>query len=107
MACKNTQDIIILESLLIALRSALTEKEKIAEFLDKENNDGLKAIDFCRFKNRHDMAVVLEGFVNTSQQIFEVPDYKLEINHEYSIEKILSNPEFNKVQNTKTSNWYT
>jgi hypothetical protein len=65
IACKYTQDIMILESLLIALRSILVDKEKIAEFLDKQNKKDIKAIDYCTSKKRHDMAIVLEGFVNT------------------------------------------
>ena len=34
LACRNSLDIVILESLLIAVRSALGTKEKLVEFLD-------------------------------------------------------------------------
>jgi ankyrin repeat protein len=43
------------------------DKEKIQEFLALQNKDGLKAFDYCVFKNRHDMAAILREFVETSQ----------------------------------------
>ena len=60
VACKNSSDIQILESLLIKLRSELSaDEDSIKEFLATVNGDGLKALDYCVFKRRHDMALVL------------------------------------------------
>jgi len=56
----------MLESLLIKLRTVVGDKEKIQEFLALQNQDGLKALDYCVFKNRHDMAAILREFVETS-----------------------------------------
>ena len=68
IACKNSSDIQILESLLLKVRSQLQgDKAAISEFLAKVNTDGMKALDYCVFKNRHDMAVVLQEFVESSQ----------------------------------------
>jgi ankyrin repeat protein len=67
LACKYSTDIQILESLLIKLRTLVGDKEKIQEFLALQNKDGLKAFDYCVFKNRHDMAAILREFVETSQ----------------------------------------
>ena len=50
------------------VRSQLAgDKVAIAEFLALTNTDGMKALDYCVFKNRHDMAVVLQEFVDSSQ----------------------------------------
>ena len=60
IACKTSSDIQILESLLLKVRSQLQgDKAKITEFLELRNADDMKALDYCVFKNRHDMAVVL------------------------------------------------
>lgn len=78
LACKNSSDIQILESLLLKLRSQLSgSKEAIKDFLDITNYDGLKALDYCVFKRRHDMAVVLQEFVDSSQQIVDIKSYNL------------------------------
>lgn len=37
----------------------------------------MKALDYCVFKNRHDMAVVLQEFVESSQQIINIKSYEL------------------------------
>ena len=104
LACRNSLDIVILESLLIAVRTALVTKEKLVEFLDLQNNDGFRAIDFCRVKSRHDMAVILESFVETSQQIVQIPDYYIEIDHEFCPEKITSNEEFQSILQNEQHN---
>jgi ankyrin repeat protein len=67
-----------LESLLIKLRTLVGEKEKIQEFLALQNQDGLKALDYCVFKNRHDMAAILREFVETSQQIVNIKAYSID-----------------------------
>ena len=66
-ACKHSSDILILESILIKLRTVITSKDEIKAFLAQVNKDGLKALDYCVFKNRHDMAVILQEFVESSQ----------------------------------------
>ena len=38
----------------------------------------MKALDYCVFKNRNDMAVVLQEFVDSSQQIIDIVSYELE-----------------------------
>ena len=48
----------VLEALLLKLRTLLS-KGDLETFLETKNGDGLRAIDYCVFKNRHDMAVVL------------------------------------------------
>lgn len=60
IACKTCSDIQILESLLLKVRSQLQgDKAAISEYLALTNKDDMKALDYCVFKNRHDMAVVL------------------------------------------------
>ena len=82
IACKNSSDILILESLLLKLRNQLAgDKTAISEFLALTNSDGMKALDYCVFKNRNDMAVVLQEFVNSSQQIIDIKSYELESNY--------------------------
>ena len=67
IACKNSSDIQILESLLLKVRSQLQgDKAAITNFLALCNADDMKALDYCVFKNRHDMAVVLQEFVDSS-----------------------------------------
>lgn len=68
VACKTSSDIQILESLLLKVRGQLHgDKAAITAFLEMGNRDDLKALDYCVFKNRHDMAVVLQEFVDSSQ----------------------------------------
>ena len=52
LACKCSQDVMILESLLIAIHTKLGSKEKLAEFLLQEDSDGLKPLDYCMVKTR-------------------------------------------------------
>ena len=43
-----------------------------------KNADDMKALDYCVFKNRHDMAVVLQEFVDCSEQsIVDIKSYEL------------------------------
>ena len=66
-ACRLCSDLQILQSLLLKVRSQLSgDKQRIEEFLARVNADGLKALDYCVFKNRHDMATVLQEFVGSS-----------------------------------------
>ena len=37
----------------------------------------MKAIDYCVFKNRHDMAVVLQEFADSSQQVINIESYEI------------------------------
>ena len=41
----------------------------------------MKALDYCVFKNRNDMAVVLQEFVDSSQQIIDIVSYELEADY--------------------------
>ena len=68
-ACRVASDIGLLQSLLAKVRSQLGgDKKLIQEFLGIVNGDGLTALDYCAFKNRHDMALVLQEFVDSSEQ---------------------------------------
>ena len=81
LACRFSADIQILESLLLNVRQSFNgEKEKIREFLEKENKDGVKAIDYCVFKSRNDMAVILQEFVESSQQVIDIKSYSFDQN---------------------------
>ena len=62
LACWKTEEIYILESLLIKLRSVL-KKEEIEAFLERKNKDGEAAIEFCSSKAKNGMSVILGGFV--------------------------------------------
>lgn len=78
VACKSSSDIQILESLLLKLRSQLSgSEEAIKEFLDITNSDGLKALDYCVFKRRNDMAVVLQEFVDSSQKVIDIKNFEI------------------------------
>lgn len=57
----------MLETLLIRLKCLMPDKETLQEFINSKNNDQLSPIDYCVFKHRYDIKVVLEEFVVTSQ----------------------------------------
>ena len=75
MACRLTDDLQILESLLIKLRSLLKSPQSINDFLERKNNDDLRALDYCAFKNRGDMAIILQEFVHMSQSVVNIESF--------------------------------
>lgn len=72
MACKYGVTIEILESILIGLRT-IHSTEKIKEFLELKDKNGLKAYDYCKAKKRADLGVLLEDFVeNTNKSLIDI-----------------------------------
>ena len=71
LACKNGVSIEILETLLVNLRS-IWDIEKIKDFLEVKDHNGLKAYDYCKIKKRSDLAILLEGFVDTDKSIIDI-----------------------------------
>jgi len=53
------------------------------------------------------MALVLEGFVETSQQIMEIPQYCLETEHECCPEKIMANKQFLSILQNENDTQYS
>ena len=95
VACKNSSDIQILESLLLKVRSQLKgDKVAITEFLALSNADDMKALDYCVFKNRNDMATVLREFVESSQKVINIASYTLESDFETNSRNIVNTKPF-------------
>jgi len=61
----------ILESLLVSLRT-LWPLDTVKEYLERRDNQEMKAYDFCKLKKRSDLAVVLEEFVDTSKSVLDI-----------------------------------
>jgi hypothetical protein len=97
LACRHSTDIQILESLLIKLRTVIANKSDIQTFLARLNNDGLKAMDYCVFKNRHDMAAILREFVDSSQQIINIKSYSIQTDTSTNPAVIEQHPCFKKL----------
>ena len=93
LACRKTDDVYILESLLKKLRSVL-KKEEIAAFLDLRNSEESTAIDYCSSKAKIGMNMILGGFVESSQQIIDIPEYLVEEEYEFCGAKIASDKRF-------------
>lgn len=84
--------------MLLKLRSQLAgDKASITEFLALTNADDMKALDYCVFKNRHDMAVVLQEFVESSQQIINIKSYELESDYRTDSRNIQSTDAFQQM----------
>ena len=82
------------------------DKEKIQEFLALQNKDGLKALDYCVFKNRHDMAAILREFVETSQHVVNIKAYTIEKQpYPTCPAEIESHPTFKKLSETFPSQY--
>jgi hypothetical protein len=71
LACKHNVKIEILESLLVSHRT-LWPIERVKEFLDLKDISGLRAFDYCKYKKRSDLAVVLEEFVDTTKSVLDI-----------------------------------
>lgn len=63
IACKQGVKLEILEMILVNLRT-MYGIDQIKEFLSLKDNDAFAAIDYCMFKKRKDMIVLLEQFVD-------------------------------------------
>ena len=72
LACKYGVRIEIVESLMVGLRSTCSIEE-VKDFLEKKDNNGFKAYDYCKIKKRGDLAILLEGFIDiTSKSVIDI-----------------------------------
>ena len=62
LACKSGE-MEVLESVLRRVTNCLSgDRTQITRFLTTQSmTDGLTALDYCLFRNRHDMAVILQA----------------------------------------------
>ena len=74
-----------MQLLLTNIRASFDEdKQKIGDFLDKVNRDGLKASDYCWKTKHRQFAVVLQEFVNQTEQTI-ITVKKFEIQEDYNL----------------------
>lgn len=52
IACRNSIDLIMIETILLRLRILIPERQNLQKFLRIKNNDQLTAMDYCVFKHR-------------------------------------------------------
>ena len=107
-ACRVCSDLSILQTLLAKVRSQLSgDRDRIQEFLGRANGDGLKALDYCVFKNRHDMATVLQEFAGTShQKVISVKWYDIEEGYPLDSYQIAETPQYQMMLKQDTSIQY-
>ena len=57
---------------MVGLRSTCSIEE-VKDFLEKKDNNGFKAYDYCKIKKRGDLAILLEGFIDiTSKSVIDI-----------------------------------
>ena len=101
LAVRLSNDLAIMETLLLRLRTLLPKERDLQEFLNKKNQDQLSALDYCVFKNRHDIKVMLEEFVSSNHQIFELKDFT--ISHTYRLKDFAGTKEFTTIGSLQTA----
>ena len=105
LACKNSVDIEILESILVSLRT-IWPLDKVKEFLDLRDDTQMRAYDFAIMRKRRDLAVVIEEFVDTTKTVLDIGFSYIEGFDFKEQAKTLYEKELNTIKTMNTLNQY-